>query len=75
MTSISIHWLITMQLAARLIQLRKQSGLSQQAIADAVGLHVTQIKRYEAEATQPSLKALKKIAVTLGVTTNVQPEG
>ena len=29
---------------------------------------VTQIKRYEAGATQPSLEALKKIAVTLGVT-------
>lgn len=70
MMSITTHWLITMQLAARLIQLRKQKGLSQQALADAVGLHVTQIKRYESGATQPSLEALKKIAVTLGVTTD-----
>ncbi len=31
---------------------------------------VTQTKRYEAGATQPSLEALKKIAVTLGVTTD-----
>jgi transcriptional regulator with XRE-family HTH domain len=53
MMSITTHWLITMQLAARLIQLRKQKGLSQQALADAVGLHVTQIKRYESGATQP----------------------
>ena len=68
--SITTHWLITMQLAARLLQLRKQKGLSQQALADAVGLHVTQIKRYEAGATQPSLEALKKIAVTLGITTD-----
>lgn len=57
-----------MQLATRLFQLRKQMGLSQQALADASGLHVTQIKRYEAGATQPSLQALKKIAVTFGVT-------
>ncbi len=70
MMSISFHWLITMQLAARLIQLRKQKKLSQQALADAVGLHVTQIKRYEAGATQPSLEALKKIAITLGVSTD-----
>lgn len=70
MMSITTHWLITMQLAARLIQLRKQKGLSQQALADAVGLHVTQIKRYEAGATQPSLDALKKVAITLGVTTD-----
>ncbi|MCG3188103.1 MAG: hypothetical protein IOMNBAOH_02827 [Rhodocyclaceae bacterium] len=66
--SVATHWLITMQLATRLVQLRKQKGLSQQALADAVGLHVTQIKRYESGATQPSLEALKKIAVTLGVT-------
>ena len=70
MMTITTHWLITMQLAARLIQLRKQKGLSQQALADAVGLHVTQIKRYEAGATQPSLEALKKIAITLGITTD-----
>lgn len=70
MMNITTHWLITMQLAARLIQLRKQKGLSQQALADAVGLHVTQIKRYEAGATQPSLEALKKIAITLGITTD-----
>ena len=31
---------------------------------------MTQIKRYESGATQPSLEALKKIAVTLGVTTD-----
>jgi len=68
MMSVATHWLITMQLATRLVQLRKQKGLSQQALADAVGLHVTQIKRYESGATQPSLEALKKIAVTLGVT-------
>ncbi|CAG1002597.1 HTH-type transcriptional regulator DdrOP3 [Anaerolineae bacterium] len=66
--SVATHWLITMQLATRLVQLRKQKGLSQQALADAEGLHVTQIKRYESGATQPSLEALKKIAVTLGVT-------
>nr|WP_137940460.1 helix-turn-helix transcriptional regulator [Chitinivorax sp. B] len=68
--SIATHWLITMQLATRLIQLRKQKGLSQQALADAVGLHVTQIKRYESGATQPSLEALKKIALTFGVSTD-----
>lgn len=70
MMSTTIHGLITMEFAVRLSQLRRQKGLSQQALADAVGLHVTQIKRYEAGATQPSLEALKKIAVTLGVSTD-----
>ena len=41
--------------------------LSQQVLADAVGLHVNQIKRYEAGTSLPSLEALKKIARTLRV--------
>lgn len=35
-----------------------------------MGLHVTQVKRYESGANQPSLKVLKRIAVTFGVTTD-----
>ena len=60
----------TMSFFARLISLRKQKGLTQQALADAIGLHITQIKRYEAGTSQPSLEAIKKIAGTLRVTTD-----
>lgn len=60
-------WL-TMHFAAQLVRLRKQRGWTQQNLADALGLHLTQIKRYEAAASQPSLEALKKIALTLNVT-------
>ena len=66
----SITWLATMSIAKRLANIRKQKGLTQQALADAIGLHVTQVKRYEAGASQPSLEALKKIAKTLRVTTD-----
>jgi len=59
-----------MSIAARLVALRKQKGLTQQALADAIGLHITQIKRYEAGTSQPSIEALKKIAQTLRVTTD-----
>ena len=62
--------LTTMSLAERLVVLRKQKGLTQQALADALGLHITQVKRYEAGSSQPSLEALKKIAQTLRVTTD-----
>ncbi len=62
--------LTTMSIAQRLVPLRKQKGLTQQALADAIGLHITQIKRYEAGSSQPSLEALKKIAQTLRVTTD-----
>jgi len=66
----STHWFSTMSIAARLATLRKQKGLTQQALADAIGLHITQIMRYEAGTSQPSLEAIKKIARTLRVTTD-----
>ncbi len=62
--------LTTMSLAQRLVSLRKQKGLTQQVLADSIGLHITQVKRYEAGSSQPSLEALKKIAQTLRVTTD-----
>lgn len=66
--AISITWLKAMSIAKRLSKIRKEKGLTQQALADAIGLHVTQVKRYEAGQSQPSLEALKKIAKTLRVT-------
>lgn len=48
MTALFSYWLNSMSVADRLIHIRKSKGLTQQALADAVGLHVTQIKRYEA---------------------------
>lgn len=54
----------------QLIALRKARGFTQQTLADAAGVHVNQIKRYETGTAQPSLEALKKIAVTLRVSTD-----
>ena len=62
--------LTTMSIAQRLVSLRKQKGLTQQVLANSIGLHITQIKRYEAGSSQPSLEALKKIAQTFRVTTD-----
>ncbi|NKC13278.1 MAG: helix-turn-helix domain-containing protein [Gammaproteobacteria bacterium] len=59
-----------MSIAQRLVTLRKQKGLTQHALADALGLHITQVKRYEAGTSQPSLEALKKLAKTFRVTTD-----
>lgn len=56
-----------MHFPQRLMQLRKQQALTQQALADAVGLHVNQIKKYEAGAAQPTLKALVNLAKALHV--------
>ncbi|RZU38481.1 transcriptional regulator with XRE-family HTH domain [Fluviicoccus keumensis] len=62
-------WL-TMSLPARLIALRKERGLSQQAMADAIGIHANSWKKYETGQAQPSLDVLKKIAVALHVSTD-----
>ena len=58
---------VAMSVAARLLTLRRQQGLTQQQMAERVGLHVNQIRRYEAGDAQPSLEALKKIALALNV--------
>ena len=65
--AISITWWLPMNFPTQLIQLRKQRELTQQQMADAVGVHVNQIKRYEAGTTQPTLEALVKIATNLHI--------
>jgi transcriptional regulator with XRE-family HTH domain len=62
-------WL-SMTLPSRLIALRKERGLSQQAMAEAVGIHANSWKKYESGQAQPSLDVLKKIAVALHVSTD-----
>ena len=51
----------------RLTSLRKQRNLTQQALADMVGLGITQMKRYEAGASQPTLEVIRKLSQALRV--------
>lgn len=67
---IAIPTLCPMSLSARLIQLRRERDWTQQDVAEQVGLHVNQIKRYEAGSAQPSLEGLKKIAKAFSVSTD-----
>ncbi len=60
-----------MEFPQRLATLRKQSGLTQQTLADHAGVHVTQLRRYEAGKSQPTLDVLKKIAVALSCSLDV----
>ena len=60
-------WFLPMHFPARLIQLRKALGLTQQDLADAAELHVNQIRRYEAGTAQPTLDALIRLAKVLHV--------
>lgn len=59
--------ILPMNFPAQLIQLRRQHGLTQQALADAVGVYVNQIKRYEASTAQPTLETLVSLAKALHV--------
>jgi transcriptional regulator with XRE-family HTH domain len=44
--------------------------LTQQALADRAGVHVTQLRRYEAGTNQPTLNVLRALALALCVSTN-----
>jgi len=66
----SLPLALTVKFSERLLALRKGKGYTQQSLADASGIHVQQIKRYETRTAQPSVEALIKLAKTLGVSTD-----
>ncbi|MBI4755852.1 MAG: helix-turn-helix transcriptional regulator [Betaproteobacteria bacterium] len=59
-----------MDFAQRLAALRKERGLTQQALADRVAVHLTQINRYETGDSQPMLDVIRRLAIALSVTTD-----
>ena len=63
----SYSW-YSMSFAQRLHALRKDRSLTQRALAQVSDTHLTQIQRYESGETQPTLTALRKLAVALNVT-------
>lgn len=65
-----INRLGDMDFAHRLTTARHDKGMTQQRLADHVGIHVTQIRRYEAGTSQPTLDVLRALAVALSVSTD-----
>ena len=57
-------------LGKRIIELRKQKGLSQSGLAEIVGVSYAQIGRYETKGAQPPAEVLKKIANALNTTSD-----
>ncbi len=57
-----------MDFAQRLAAFRKERGLTQQALADRVQVHLTQINRYETGDSQPTLDVIRRLAIALTVT-------
>ncbi len=62
---INHHW--TVNFPEHPAALRKQKGMTQQQLADRVGVHVVQLRRYEAGTSQPTLDVIRSMAVALGI--------
>ena len=56
------------RLASRLAQARHDAGLSQEALARAVGCSASVVPKWEAGNRRPSLPMLRRLADALGVT-------
>jgi len=55
----------------RLVSLRQERSLTQRALAELVGMHISQIRRYESGQSQPTLDAIRKLAVALSVSADM----
>jgi transcriptional regulator with XRE-family HTH domain len=63
-------WTMTMSFAKRMAAARKDKRLTQMQMSKASGINLPQIKRYESGHTQPSIEVLRRIALTLNVSTD-----
>ena len=54
---INHHWRV--KFPEHLAQLRKGRGFTQPQLAEKIGLHVAQIRRYEAGTSQPTLDVIR----------------
>lgn len=59
--------LLPMNFPIRLLQTRRAQGLTQQGLAEAAGVHINQVRRYELGSAQPTLEGLVKLAKALHV--------
>jgi len=59
--------IVAQEFPQRLAALRKERDLTQRILSDAAGVHVTQLRRYEAGTSQPTLDVLRKLAIALRV--------
>jgi transcriptional regulator with XRE-family HTH domain len=65
------HYLLAMSFSKRLSVLRKERQFTQQVLADKVGIHVVQLRRYEAGDSQPTLEVIRKLAISLSVSADM----
>lgn len=56
-----------MAFANKLAKTRKNRNLTQQELAEKVGIGISQMRRYEKGSSSPTLEVIKNLAITLGV--------
>jgi len=66
-----ITFVLTMSFPERLAALRKEHGFTQQQMADKIDMHVSQLKRYESGASQPTIEVFRRIALALNVSADM----
>lgn len=64
------HGVIIMGFPKRLAKIRKEKNLSVPDLAKLTSLHAVQLRRYEKGESQPTLEALRKLALALNVSGN-----
>lgn len=60
-----------MSFPQQLASFRKKKGYTQQIMADKLGIHVSQLKRYEKGTSQPTLDVFRKIVLALNVSADM----
>lgn len=63
--------LFAMSFGTRLATLRKERGYTQPALADEIDIHVSQLRRYEAGTSQPTLDVIRRLAIALNTSADV----
>jgi transcriptional regulator with XRE-family HTH domain len=53
--------------AAKVKQARREAGLTQEAVSDASGIHVTEVSRIERGLRDPRVSTMLRLADALGV--------
>jgi transcriptional regulator with XRE-family HTH domain len=57
-----------MTFGKRFTEMRKRRGLTQQQLCELVNVHISQLRNYENDRSQPTLEVIRKMALALDVT-------
>lgn len=63
--------MVRVEFCDRLVEVRRERGLTQVQLAERVGVHPSQLHRYEAGTAQPTLDVIRRLAVALSVSADV----